>query len=135
MKGENMECLIEYCGKRKFKAGMNGFEVITDLPERVGGEDSAMSPTQLFISSIGACMGLYAVRYLKTAGLDPSGLSVRLDWDFSDDKTRVGRIDATIKVPNAELGARKKAVIAAAKKCTLHGTLKEAPEMNTVIEE
>lgn len=129
-----MECMIEYCGKRKFKARMDGFEVVTDLPEKAGGENSAMSPTQLFISSIGACMGLYAVRYLKTAGLDPSGMSVKLDWDFSEDKTRVGRIDAAIKVPNAELGARAKAVVAAAKKCTLHNTLHNAPEMNTVID-
>ena len=120
---------VKFVEKKKFAVKVRGHEFFTDLPERLEGDDTAPTPTELFISSLGACVGLYAVRYLQTAKLNPEGLIVDLDWDFHKEKSSVGEVKMTIKAPKADVGKRDKALIAAAKKCTIHNTLKNCPEM------
>ena len=129
-----MTTKVEFAGKRKFKITTRNHEVVTDLPERGGGDDSAPTPSELFTASIGSCVGLYVARYLETAKLNPEGLSIDLDWEFAKDPSRISNIAMTIRVPNAELGARKKAVIAAANKCTIHQTLHNHPEIKISVE-
>jgi uncharacterized OsmC-like protein len=46
---------------------------------------------------------------------------------------RIGRIDVQITAPNASLGARKRALAAAAGKCAIHNTLRHPPEINIEI--
>ncbi len=121
-------------GNRSFKISTRGHEFFTDLPVSSGGLDKAPTPSEVFIGSIGACMALYALRYLETAKLDTRGLSVEVDWDYDQTKTKIGRIDAVIKAPNTAVGARKKAVIAAAEKCFLHNTIHDFPAITTSFE-
>jgi uncharacterized OsmC-like protein len=125
-----MDMNVKYGGGSKFSALIRGHQVNVDLPENKGGEDSAPTPPELCVFSLGTCTGVYAVSYLKTAGLDPEGLTVDLDWDYSEDKKRIGRIQVTIEVPNAELGRREKALMAAVRQCIIHNTLKEEPEIS-----
>ena len=129
-----MEVKVEYLGKRKFKVMARGHEVMTDLPEKGGGDDSAPTPSELFVASVGSCAALFISRYLETAKLDPEGLSVDMDWEFSEDKSKISHINMTVRVPNSELGARKKAVAAAANKCVIHQTLHNCPEIKVNVE-
>jgi uncharacterized OsmC-like protein len=129
-----MKTKVEFTGKRKFKITAKGHEVMTDLPEKGGGDDSAPTPSELFIGSIGSCAALYVARYLETAKLNPEGLFVDMDWEFSEDKSKISHIDMTIHVPNAVLGARKKAVAAAANKCVIHRTLHDCLKIDINVE-
>jgi len=130
-----MKTRVEYMGKRKFKIKVRDFEVITDLPEDKGGEDSSPTPTELFMGSFAACVALYAVNYINTAKLDPKGFAIDMDWDFSEDRPRrVEHCSFVINVPNSELGQREKAVKAAAEKCVIHNTLHNPPQVTFEIE-
>jgi uncharacterized OsmC-like protein len=130
-----MQTRIEFTGKRSFKIKIRGHEVMTDLSEKMGGDNTAPTPAELFVGSFGSCVGLYAARYLQTAELDPKGLAVDLDWEFDEKKTRVGQIRVSISVPNATLGARKNALLLAAGKCTLHNTLQNPPDIEFSVKE
>ncbi len=110
-----MKTHVDFLGTRKFKIKTRDFEIITDLPEQKGGDNTAPTPPELLIASLGSCMGIYAARYCETAGMDPAGMSIEMDWEMSEDKSRIGKIDVLLNIPNAELGPRKKAVIAAVK--------------------
>jgi putative redox protein len=46
-----------------FKAACRGHEALADQPEKDGGTDKAMTPTELFIASLGSCIGYYAARF------------------------------------------------------------------------
>jgi putative redox protein len=129
-----MNMQVEYAGKRSFKVKVRQHEFVTDLPEKAGGGDTAPTATEIFIGSLAACAGLYAARYLETAKLDPAGLTVGVDWDFHETKKTVGHIYLTVKAPNADLGARKKALLAAAGQCVIHNTMKEYPDMKISVE-
>ncbi|MGB2600655.1 MAG: OsmC family protein [Candidatus Omnitrophota bacterium] len=124
-----MEMNLEYSGKRSFKVSSGGHEILTDLPQRGGGDDSAPTASELFVASLGACMALFGVRYLETAKMDPEDFAMKIQAAFSEDKKRIENINFTVSVPNAELGPRKKALIAAMEQCVLHHTLHESPEM------
>ncbi|HCT72209.1 MAG TPA: osmotically inducible protein C, partial [Bacteroidales bacterium] len=46
---------ITFEGKKKVIAEFNGYRIVTDQPERAGGEGSAPAPFDLFLASLGTC--------------------------------------------------------------------------------
>jgi uncharacterized OsmC-like protein len=124
-----MEMDLEYSGKRSFRTNVRGHQVVTDLPAKGGGNDSAPTASELFVTSMGACMALFGVRYLETAKMDPAGVSMKIKAEFSPDKKRIESMNFSVSIPNAELGPRKKAFISAMKQCVIHKTLHDNPEM------
>ena len=122
-------------GRKSFTVSVRGHEMTTDLPMDHGGDDTGPTPVELFVSSIGACMGIYALSYLKTAGVAHEGLSLSIDWTLDKNKRKIREIKATLSLAGADLGDRKAALISAAKKCLLHNTLYEPPEISLKLSE
>jgi len=128
-----MNIKAEFSGGKKFTMKVRGHEIVTDLPGTKGGEDTGPTPPELFIASLGSCIGVYAASYLRTAKFDPEGLEISLDWEFDPEGERIGKIDVGVTAPNAVLGARKRTLIVAASKCMIHNTLRQPPEINIEI--
>ncbi len=126
---------VEFAGKKSFKMTMRDHEVMTDQPLGNGGDNQAPTPPELFVASLGSCVGIYVESYLRTANLNGEGLSIDIDWDFGPDKRNIDKIHMSISVPNAQLGKRKNAVLAAAGKCLLHNTLKQYPNVKISVKE
>lgn len=129
-----MKMNIAFEGKRSFKTVVRGHEIRTDLPVDSGGDDTAPTPPELFVASLGTCIGIYATSYLKTANLNGEGLTIDIDWEFGPNKQKIDKIQVSISVPNADLGPRKKALLAAAESCLIHNTLREHPDINIDIQ-
>jgi len=55
--------------------------LITDEPERVGGEGSAPSPHELFPAALAACVATTLVRYARTKEWDLGDVTVDVDYD------------------------------------------------------
>jgi len=125
---------IAFEGKRSFKTVVRGHEIRMDLPANEGGDDTAPTPPELFVASLGTCIGVYATSYLRTANLNSEGVTIDIDWEFGPNKKKISKILISINVPNADLGQRKKALLAAAEKCLLHNTLREHPDINIDIQ-
>ena len=128
-----MKSIIEFQGKSKFKVKMREFSLLVDLPEAMGGDNTGPTPAELFVTSLGSCMGVFAVRYLNTAGLSAEGLTITLDSEMSEDHSRIKKIMAFVMAPKAVLGARKKALQIACEKCIVHNTLLNPPEITIEI--
>ena len=128
-----MNARVKFSGGKKFTMKVRGHEIVADLPESKGGEDSAPTPPELFMASLGTCMGVYAAGYLRTAEFDPEGLEISLDWEFNPEGNRIGKINVSLVTPNAVLGPRKRALMAAVSKCVIHNTLHQPPEINMEI--
>ncbi|NQT33454.1 MAG: OsmC family protein [Candidatus Omnitrophica bacterium] len=130
-----MKMQVEFNGKAGFKANIRDHELIIDLPEEMGGGNQGPTPPEAFVAAIASCSSFFAARYLKTANLDADGLSVDVDWDYDSEKKRVEHIYLSFETPNAKLGGRKKAFIAAAESCILHNTLHKLPEIKIEVGE
>ena len=58
-----MEMEISFPGGKKVDSHFKGFTIRTDQPEKAGGEGTAVSPTELFLASIGTCAGYFALAF------------------------------------------------------------------------
>jgi uncharacterized OsmC-like protein len=121
------EVVVNYKGGIGFEVKAREHSITIDL-------EKAMNPPEVFIASLGACIGVYVVRYLQNTKLDPTDMSVRLDWSLSDDKKMISEINARIALPHAELGKREKAVLEVAHHCLIHNTILGAPLINLTLE-
>lgn len=120
---------VTYEGKRRFRINIRKHEIFSDLSGENGGDDTAPTPPELFISSIGTCVGIYVTSYLRTIGLSEAKVTLDLGWALDSSKTRIGKINISINVPGADLKGRKQALISAAEKCLIHNTLNLKPEI------
>jgi putative redox protein len=123
---------VQYVGGTKFKAETRGLKTTMDLPADKGGTNSAMTPTELMVTSLGGCIALYVTEYLKQIGLDPAGTMVEMRFEMADAPRRVGRLRAKVEVPAGIPENRRAAVQRVAEHCPVHHTLHGVPE--TVIE-
>jgi putative redox protein len=55
--------------------------LITDEPERLGGEGSAPAPHELFPAALASCVSTTLVMYARTKGWDLGEVSVAVDYD------------------------------------------------------
>ena len=56
--------------------------LITDQPERLGGEGSAPSPHELFPAALAACVTVTLVTYARTKEWDLGEVTVDVDYDY-----------------------------------------------------
>ncbi|MFA5340093.1 MAG: OsmC family protein [Candidatus Omnitrophota bacterium] len=121
---------VKYIDGKKFEARNRKHTVIIDLPEESGGNDQGPTPPEIFIDSLGSCIGVYVLGFCKGAGLDAKGMKITLGWEKSADKpSRIKSISAKIELPNAEVGARRPALLKVAESCLIHETIKHQPEI------
>lgn len=125
-----MELTVAYRDKKSFEAICRGHQWKMDTPEKYGGEDQAPTPTEVFISSLGACIGMYIVGYCKNTDMDISDLTIKLDWKIGDSSKRVEKMDIEINLPKVDITGKKKTILKVAKKCLIHNTLLNPPEIN-----
>ena len=86
---------MSFPGGKKVDAHIKGFTVSTDQPERAGGEGTAASPFDLFLSSIATCAGIYALGFCQNKGLSTEGLKLTLDTEKNPETRRRSRLRDT----------------------------------------
>jgi len=112
-----------------FKAKCRGHEVVTDQQQKEGGADTAMTPAELFVASLGNCIGVFAVRFCKRHNLPTEGMKVLLDWTYAKDPVRFGSIKAELHYPHDIPEAEKKGLLRMAEACFVHETILHKPEI------
>ena len=123
------ELKIDYLGGIGFQAKARGHAMTIDLAKEKGGLDQGMNPPEVFIASLGSCIGVYVVRYCQNAGLNTEGLNIAMAWKLSDDKHKISEINIGISLPNAEVGKREKAIMEVARHCLIHNTILGQPRI------
>ena len=69
---------ITFPGSVQVNAQFNGFKIATDQPEKNGGQNSAPSPFDFFLASLGTCAGFFALRFCQQRELSTDGLRLQL---------------------------------------------------------
>jgi putative redox protein len=69
--------------------------LVTDQPERVGGEGSAPSPHELFPAALAACVTVTLVMYARIKGWDLGDVAVDVDYDHRS-TPRVFEVDVRL---------------------------------------
>ena len=120
---------VEHRGGDKFAIGIRGHVVTVDQPEEVGGEDTAPTPTELFVAGLASCVAFYARRYLRRHHLDDAGLVVEASYRMGEKPARVSGVDIEVLPPPSLPADRRDAFLAVARHCTVHNSLELPPEV------
>jgi uncharacterized OsmC-like protein len=106
-----------------FQTQIGSHSLLTDVPAQMGGKDRAPTPPELFVASIGTCVGALVVQYCTRNGLDTTDLSVDVNFSKADQPTRLKDIAVTINMPHATCGEREEAIRRVAAHCPVHETI------------
>ena len=126
---------VEHRGGDKFDIAVRGHVVRVDQPVKDHGEDTAPTPTELFIASLASCVAFYARRYLARHNLPTDGLAVEATFDMGSKPARVARIAMRLIVPEGVPADRLDALLAVATHCTVHNTLSSEPEVSITLKD
>ncbi|PLY02930.1 MAG: osmotically inducible protein OsmC [Desulfuromonas sp.] len=107
----------------------NGFVTKTDQPEANGGTDSAPSPFDLFLSSLGACAGFFALRFCQQREIDTTGMKLTLDTNRNPESKRLEAINMKIHLPDGFPDKYRKSIIRATDQCAVKKVIVDPPEI------
>lgn len=124
--------VVTYAGGDRLRIMARGHQVLSDQPVEDGGDDTAPTPTEIFIAGLGACVAYYAERFMRRHGLSTDGLTVTCRHTWAESPHRVGEIDLAVDapgLPDAKLAAFTRVI----DHCTVHNTLRRPPEVRMVV--
>jgi putative redox protein len=124
---------VEHRGGDKFDINVRGHILRVDQPVKDRGEDTAPTPTELFIASLASCVAFYARRFLARHDLPTDGLAVEATFEMGSKPARVAGIEVRLIVPEGVPSERLDALLAVASHCTVHNTLESAPEVSITL--
>ena len=113
-----------------YEVAVRGHRLVVDQPADAGGQDSAPTPTELFVASLATCVAFYAGRFLTRHGYGRDGLAVSVGYEMAADRpARVGEIRLTVRVPAGLPPERWAALRAVVSHCTVHNSLASPPSV------
>lgn len=113
----------DYKGDMLFESHVGNHSMLIDVPASMGGKDRAPTPPEVFIASLGSCVGAFVANYCQQSGIDATGLSVDVTFDKADNPARLINITVSIMLPHAECKNRRLAMQRVAEHCPVHETI------------
>ena len=126
---------VRHLGGDRFTVAVRGHDIVVDQPLDAGGEDSAPTPTELFVAGLAACVAFYARRFCARHDIDPTGLEVTTGYAIGGRPAQVTELTVAITPPAALPPERRDASLAVASHCTVHNTLENPPAVRIRIAE
>ncbi|MBS7623698.1 OsmC family protein, partial [Candidatus Bathyarchaeota archaeon] len=93
-----MSMEIQYLGGWRFEARCRGHSLTSDQPLEEEGEDAGMTPVELFFSSLGCCIGVYAKLFCERHKIPLEGMKIGLEWRMAQNPSRVSEVRATVEL-------------------------------------
>ena len=71
--------------KMRFSTNLNGHDLILDVDESSGGDDSGPRPKQLMLVALAGCTGMDVISILRKMKVDVDDLHVKVEGDLTDE--------------------------------------------------
>ena len=124
--GTNTAIRVAHEGGDRLQIKIRGHQLFSDQPVEDGGDDTAPTPTELFLAGLAGCVAFYGARFLRRHGLATEGLAVTCKYAWAANPTRIGEIDLSVEAP-ALPADRREAFSRVIEHCTVHNTLLQPP--------
>lgn len=114
-----------YQGDLVFETRAGAHTIITDGPQQWGGLDRGPLPPELFMASIGSCVGVMVTHFCQLHAINAEGLQVDVQYSDSAHPACFEDIRVRIDLPNAHCGdeATARALEYVAKHCPVQESI------------
>lgn len=124
--GDASELIITIPGKRRVDAQVGTHVVHTDQPLDNGGEDTAPSPFNLFLASIGACAGIFVQGFCAKRDIDPSGIRI-VERPQYDEHGTLKDVTLDVQLPADFPERYREAVLRVVEQCSVKKAIAAQP--------
>lgn len=124
---------IFFEGNKKVNAVIDGFTVKTDQEIKSGGDNSAPTPFNLFLASLGTCAGIYVKSFCNQRGIDTAEMRISMDYIYDHEQKMIVKFIILIHVPQDFPAQYEAAVIKTASLCAVKRHLNPAIENEITI--
>lgn len=80
-------------------AKVRGHSYFADLPEEMGGYDSAALPPEMLCASLANCIGMIVSLTCRDEGIPYEGMTVEVEAQPDDDRNQLDNFKVTITMP------------------------------------
>ncbi len=122
-----MELMIDFPGGKRVDAHFDNFTVQTDQPITSGGENSAPSPFQVFLASLGTCAGIYVLGFCNQRNLPTEGIRLVERVTSNPANGMAECIEIEIQVPPSFPANYYDALVRSAEQCKVKKTIENPP--------
>lgn len=112
-----------YKGDMRLETTLGTHTLSIDVPAAMGGKDRGPTPPELFVASLGSCVGAFVAGYCERTGLDTTDLTVDVSFTKANDPTRLDDLVVTVNLPHAVCAEREAAIRRVAEHCPVHETI------------
>ncbi len=130
---DTLEITVAYAQEKQFVANCANHKLIIDFSKESGGQDQGPTPPEYFLTSLASCVGVYVLSYCRNTGLNPEGMELSIKAEKIAKPWRLDNINVDIKLPNAQVGKRKEALLKVAQECLIHNTIVNKPKINITL--
>lgn len=123
---------ITFDGDKVITAHTSSHSIRTDQPVIAGGENSAPSPFELFLASIGTCAGIYVKMFCDQRDINTEGIKIMQSAEYDRQTGLPTLIKLDIQLPADFPEKYKAAVINAADLCKVKKTIANPPRFEVI---
>ena len=128
-----MNVEIEFPGGVQVAARFKGHTILTDQSHEHGGTGQAPEPFDLFLASLGACAGYYALRFCQERGIETRGLGLTLVTEADPERKRLRAIRLDVRLPESFPVRYRAAILRAVDQCAVRRAIAEPPLFLAVV--
>lgn len=128
-----MKLTATFHGGTRYDILSGKHRVITDQSKEDGGQDTGMSPVELFVGSVASCIAYFVGQFCGWHGISREGLSVDAEWTMAESPHRVGRIEVGIHLPHRITAELRERLLKVAHGCTVHQSIAVTPTIGITL--
>ena len=126
---------ITFDGGKVVTAHSHGHIIKTDQSVHSGGQNSAPSPFELFLASIGTCAGIYVKSFCDNRKIPTDNIKIIQNAEYDEETGLPVNIKLDIKLPSDFPDKYKAALISVAELCKVKKTMANPPVFEVITSE
>jgi putative redox protein len=115
------------------KVRIRRHEIEMERSPAEGGREGAVSPAEMTVASLGACIGLMVDEYCARNGYRDGLVLVYLHFQMGDSPRRIQSITIDLEIPKDVPEEKKEVIRRIAEHCPVHRTLGVPPQIDLEI--
>ena len=127
--------VVEFPGGKRVDVRVGDFLIHTDQSLKRGGEASAPEPFDLFLSSMAACAGIFALNFCTSRDLSTEGLGLSMDWEVDPANPLNASVRYQLRLPTGFPDKYRASIIKAIDLCAVKKTIQNPPSFQIEIVE
>jgi ribosomal protein S12 methylthiotransferase accessory factor len=124
---------VLFPGGKRVDIQTEGLTIATDQSVKNGGEGTAPTPFSLFLASMGACAGVYALNFCQKRDLPTDGLRLSMFWERDSSKPSRAKVRFLLTLPEGFPDKYRQGIVRAMDLCAVKKNIENPPDFITEI--